>query len=48
MNHVEVVEEAKRNKRPSNWEARKRKAEWEAAEEEARKVSSLYMCLDKN
>ncbi len=38
LNHVEVIEESKRNKRPSNWEARKRKVEWEAAEEVARKV----------
>ncbi|PSN34473.1 Pre-mRNA-splicing factor Syf2 [Blattella germanica] len=28
MNHQEVVEEDKRNKLPSNWEARKRQAEW--------------------
>ncbi len=38
MNHVEVVEEDKRNKLPANWETRKKKVEWELAEEEAKKV----------
>ena len=36
-----MVEEDKRNKRPANWEARKRKIEWEVADEEARKVLQL-------
>ncbi len=38
LNHVEVVEEDKRNKLPANWETRKKKVEWELAEEEAKKV----------
>ncbi|XP_008550845.1 pre-mRNA-splicing factor SYF2 [Microplitis demolitor] len=37
LNHKEVVEEDKRNKLPSNWEARKRQAEWILQDEEARK-----------
>lgn len=41
LNHVEVVEEDKRKKLPSNWEARKRKIEWEVAEEEAMKKAEL-------
>ena len=43
LNHVEVVEEDKRKKLPSNWEARKRKIEWEVAEEEAMKVSTCIV-----
>ena len=41
LNHVEVVEEDKRNKLPTNWEARRRKIEWELQEEEAKKVTVL-------
>lgn len=41
LNHVEVVEEDKRNKLPANWQARKRKIEWEVADEEARKQAEL-------
>lgn len=37
MNHQEVVEEDKRNKLPSNWEARKRQAEWVLENEQKRK-----------
>ncbi|KAJ4433557.1 pre-mRNA-splicing factor Syf2 [Periplaneta americana] len=37
MNHQEVVEEDKRNKLPSNWEARKRQAEWILNDDEKRK-----------
>ena len=37
MNHQEVVEEDKRNKLPSNWEARKRQAEWVLDDESKRK-----------
>jgi hypothetical protein len=37
MNHQEVVEEDKRNKLPSNWEARKRQAEWVLEDEQKRK-----------
>lgn len=37
QNHKEVVEEDKRNKLPSNWEARKRQADWIMKDEEARK-----------
>ncbi len=38
LNHAEVVEEDKRNKLPTNWEAKRRKIDWEVADEEARKV----------
>ncbi len=41
LNHVEVVEEDKRNKLPANWETRKKKVEWELAEEEAKKVTLI-------
>jgi pre-mRNA-splicing factor SYF2 len=37
MNHQEVIEEDKRNKLPSNWEARKRRAEWVLDNEEKRR-----------
>ncbi|XP_022202296.1 pre-mRNA-splicing factor syf2 [Nilaparvata lugens] len=37
LNHQEVVEEDKRNKLPSNWEARRRKAEWILNDEEQKK-----------
>ncbi|XP_011494564.1 PREDICTED: pre-mRNA-splicing factor Syf2 [Ceratosolen solmsi marchali] len=37
QNHKEVVEEDKRNKLPSNWEARKRQADWIINDEKARK-----------
>ncbi|KAK0090959.1 hypothetical protein PV326_003955 [Microctonus aethiopoides] len=37
QNHKEVVEEDKRKKLPSNWEARKRQAEWIIQDEAARK-----------
>jgi pre-mRNA-splicing factor SYF2 len=37
MNHQEVIEEDKRNKLPSNWEARKRQAEWIMNNEEKRR-----------
>ncbi|XP_034951601.1 pre-mRNA-splicing factor Syf2 [Chelonus insularis] len=36
-NHKEVVEEDKRKKLPSNWEAKKRQAEWIINDEKARK-----------
>ncbi|KYN33490.1 Pre-mRNA-splicing factor Syf2 [Trachymyrmex septentrionalis] len=36
QNHKEVVEEDKRNKLPTNWEARKRQAEWIMQDEAAR------------
>ncbi|XP_012270148.1 pre-mRNA-splicing factor Syf2 [Orussus abietinus] len=36
QNHMEVVEEDKRKKLPSNWESRKRQAEWLMKNEEAR------------
>ncbi|XP_012253133.1 pre-mRNA-splicing factor syf2 [Athalia rosae] len=39
QNHKEVVEEDKRNKLPSNWEARKRQADWIMKDEEARKAA---------
>jgi hypothetical protein len=37
MNHKEVMEEDKRKKLPSNWEARKRQAEWILNNEEKRR-----------
>jgi len=37
QNHKEVVEEDKRNKLPSNWDARRRRAEWILNDEKARK-----------
>ncbi|KAJ8680360.1 hypothetical protein QAD02_016147 [Eretmocerus hayati] len=40
QNHKEVIEEDKRNKLPSNWEARKRKAEWIMNDEKARKEAA--------
>ncbi|XP_066597358.1 pre-mRNA-splicing factor Syf2 [Prorops nasuta] len=39
QNHKEVVEEDKRKKLPSNWEARKRQAEWILQDEAARKAA---------
>ncbi|XP_071818592.1 pre-mRNA-splicing factor syf2-like isoform X2 [Apostichopus japonicus] len=39
LNHAEVVEEDRRNKLPSNYEARKRKGEWILQEEEKRKAA---------
>ena len=39
LNHQEVVEEDRRNKLPTNWEAKKRRLEWEEEEERKRKVS---------
>ncbi|KAL1122086.1 hypothetical protein AAG570_003492 [Ranatra chinensis] len=40
LNHKEVIEEDKRNKLPTNWEARKRRAEWILEDEEKRKQAS--------
>lgn len=40
LNHQEVVEEDKRNKLPSNWEARKRRAEWILQDEEKRQQAA--------
>jgi len=37
MNHAEVVEEDKRNKLPSNWEAKKRRVEYEEEQMKKRK-----------
>ncbi|XP_043281238.1 pre-mRNA-splicing factor Syf2 isoform X2 [Venturia canescens] len=39
QNHKEVVEEDKRQKLPTNWEARKRQAEWLMADDAARKAA---------
>jgi hypothetical protein len=49
LNHKEVIEEDKRQKLPSNWEARKRRADWMLQEEEERtaaaeQVSLCYYC----
>lgn len=38
LNHQEVVEEDKRLKLPSNWEAKKARLEWELAEDQKKKV----------
>ena len=51
LNHKEVVEEDKRNKLPTNWEARKRKAEWVLNDEQQKKeaeekVSSFKLILN--
>ncbi|KAK9506306.1 hypothetical protein O3M35_008265 [Rhynocoris fuscipes] len=40
LNHKEVVEEDKRNKLPSNWEARRRRAEWILNDEKNREEAS--------
>lgn len=46
LNHLEVIEEDRRSKLPSNWEARKERAQWilddEAAREEAKKKGEDY------
>lgn len=44
LNHQEVVEEDKRLKLPSNWEAKKARLEWELADNEKRKVG-VYITL---
>ena len=38
LNHQEVVEEDKRLKLPSNWEAKKARLEWELTEDQKKKV----------
>ena len=38
MNHQEVVEEDRRSKLPSNWEAKQRQVEWEEEQEQLKKV----------
>lgn len=43
LNHKEVVDEDKRNKLPSNYEARKRRAEWEIMDDEKRKVICFHI-----
>ncbi|KAE8745329.1 hypothetical protein FOCC_FOCC007877 [Frankliniella occidentalis] len=40
LNHQEVVEEDKRQKMPTNWEARKRRADWILKEEEDRTAAA--------
>lgn len=40
LNHQEVVEEDKRLKLPSNWEAKKARLEWELAEDQKKQVVS--------
>ena len=44
-NHEEVVEEARREKLPKNFEARKRRAEWELQNEEKKKVRGLHIFI---
>lgn len=39
LNHQEVVEEDKRLKLPTNWEAKKARLEWELKVEEKKKVN---------
>jgi len=39
LNHLEVVEENRRDTMPANWEARKRRADWELSEIEAKKTA---------
>ena len=38
LNHQEVVEEDRRNKLPTNWDAKRKRLEWEEEEEKTRKV----------
>lgn len=45
MNYQEVVEEDRRKKLPSNWEARQRRAEWELEDHKARSVSFIISPL---
>lgn len=45
LNHLEVVEEDKRSKLPSNHEAKKARIEWQLKEEEARKVKCRCSCM---
>jgi len=40
LNHQEVIEEDRRKKLPSNWDAKQRQVEWEEKQEEMKKVSS--------
>lgn len=54
MNHQEVVEEDRRKKLPTNWEARKSRAEWEEEQERLKKVKhwqglvwNLLLCTFK-
>uniref|UniRef100_A0A3B3VBE7 Pre-mRNA-splicing factor SYF2 n=1 Tax=Poecilia latipinna TaxID=48699 RepID=A0A3B3VBE7_9TELE len=42
LNHQEVVEEDKRLKLPSNWEAKKSRLEWELAENEKKKECAAH------
>ncbi|XP_016517353.1 pre-mRNA-splicing factor syf2 [Poecilia formosa] len=42
LNHQEVVEEDKRLKLPSNWEAKKSRLEWELAEDEKKKECAAH------
>lgn len=42
LNHQEVVEEDKRLKLPSNWEAKKARLEWELAEDDKKKVFQFF------
>lgn len=41
LNHQEVVEEDKRLKLPSNWDAKKARLEWELAEDQKKKVCDI-------
>lgn len=45
MNHAEVVEEDKRKKLPSNWEAKRRRVEWEEEESQKRKVRNSSISI---
>lgn len=47
LNHKEVVEEDRRAKLPTNWEARQKRAEYEIETLQKRKVSILYVVLFK-
>lgn len=46
LNHQEVVEEDKRLKLPSNWEAKKARLEWELAEDQRKKVGGVLFFYD--
>ena len=45
MNHDEVVEEDRRNKLPTNFEAKRRRLEWEEEQEQKKKVCAYCRFL---
>ena len=43
MNYQEVVEEDRRKKLPTNWEAKQKRVEWELQDHKARSVSLEFL-----